>query len=112
MEKRLYRSRTNRTISGVCGGLGQYLNMDPTVVRVLWVVLSLFTTGFPGLILYIILACVIPEEPEGFQGYAQPYPPYPPYPGQSPYPQDPAPYPPPQAPPPPASEPQEPPPED
>ena len=97
MEKKLYRSRTSRTFAGVCGGLGQYLNMDPTLVRVLWVLLSLFAAGFPGLILYIVLACVIPEEPEGYQGYAQP--PYPPY--QQPYPPPPYQQPPYQPPPPP-----------
>ena len=108
MEKRLYRSRASRTFAGVCGGLGQYLNMDPTVVRVLWVLLSVFTSGFPGLILYIILACVIPEEPEGYQGYAPPpYPPYPPYQqGQPPYQQPPYPPPPYQPPPPPEQPPQ------
>jgi len=73
MEKKLYRSRANRTISGVCGGLGEFLNIDPTIVRVLWVLLSVFSAGFPGLIVYIILAAVIPDAPEGFEGFAQPY---------------------------------------
>ena len=64
MQKKLCRSRTNKTFSGVCGGLGEYLNIDPTIVRVLWVILSLFSAGFPGLIVYIVLAIVIPEAPE------------------------------------------------
>lgn len=63
MEKKLYRSRTDKTIAGVCGGLGKYINVDPTLVRVIYVLVSLFSAGFPGLIVYIILACVIPEEP-------------------------------------------------
>ena len=76
MQKKLYRSRTNKSISGVCGGLGEYLNIDPTLVRVLWVIASLFMAGFPGLILYIILACVIPEAPEQPEAWQQPYQPY------------------------------------
>jgi phage shock protein C len=59
--KRLYRSRKNRVLAGVCGGLGEYLNIDPVVVRLIWVAISL-VWGF-GVILYIIAALIIPEEP-------------------------------------------------
>ncbi|MBS7611045.1 PspC domain-containing protein [Candidatus Bathyarchaeota archaeon] len=59
--KRLYRSRKNRVLAGVCGGLGEYLNIDPVVVRLIWVAISL-VWGF-GIILYIIAALIIPEEP-------------------------------------------------
>ncbi|MEM3547344.1 MAG: PspC domain-containing protein [Candidatus Bathyarchaeia archaeon] len=59
--KRLYRSRKNRILAGVCGGLGEYLNIDPVVVRLIWVAISL-VWGF-GIILYIIAALIIPEEP-------------------------------------------------
>ena len=52
MEKKLYRSRTDKTICGVCGGLAKYLNMDVTVVRLLAVLLTLFVGG--GLIAYIV----------------------------------------------------------
>ena len=72
MQKRLYRSRTDKKFSGVCGGLGEYLNIDPTLVRVLWALISLFTVGFPGLIAYIVMACVIPEAPEQPEGWQQP----------------------------------------
>ena len=58
--KRLYRSRRDRQIAGVCGGLGEYFNVDPTLIRILWVLLTL-TIG-TGLMLYIILAIIIPEE--------------------------------------------------
>ena len=61
MEKRLYRSRNTRILAGVCGGLAEYFNVDPTLVRVGAVLLSM--AGGPGLILYIILALVIPEAP-------------------------------------------------
>jgi phage shock protein PspC (stress-responsive transcriptional regulator) len=60
--RRLTRSRTDRWISGVCGGLAVHADMDPTLVRLLAIVL-LFATGlFPGVIGYLVAACVIPEE--------------------------------------------------
>ena len=67
--KKLYRSRSKRMIAGVCGGLADYLNMDPTLVRILTVVISLFT-GIP-VVLYIVALFVVPEEPAPFppQGY-------------------------------------------
>lgn len=61
MEKKLYRSRTDKQICGVCGGLAKYLNMDVTVVRLLTVLLVLFAGG--GLLAYIIAAVIMPEEP-------------------------------------------------
>ncbi len=60
MEKRLYRSRSDRIIWGVCGGLAKYFDMDPTIVRVV-VVLSIFLGSF-GIWAYIILAIVVPLE--------------------------------------------------
>lgn len=62
MEKKLYRSRTDKKICGVCGGLAKYLGMDVTIMRLLVVLLTLFAAG--GLIAYIVCALVIPEEPE------------------------------------------------
>ena len=61
MEKKLYRSAKNKMLAGVCSGLAKYLNMDPTVIRVIWAVLSLF--AFVGVIAYIVCALIIPEEP-------------------------------------------------
>jgi phage shock protein C len=58
-EKRLMRSTTERMIAGVAGGLGEYFNMDPTLVRLIFVLLAL--AGGPGLILYLILWVVMPE---------------------------------------------------
>tara|TARA_B100001245_G_scaffold114048_1_gene83497 strand:- start:141 stop:347 length:207 start_codon:yes stop_codon:yes gene_type:complete len=60
--KRLYRSRKDRKIGGVCGGIGEYFNIDPTVVRLI-AVLLLLPGGLPGLIPYIILWVVVPENP-------------------------------------------------
>jgi len=62
--KTLYRSREQRMISGVCGGIGAYFNVDPTIIRLAWVLLSFFfSLGIGGLLAYIICAVIIPEEP-------------------------------------------------
>ena len=61
MQKRLRRSRTEKMIGGVCGGLGEYFNVDPTIIRVLWVVITLL--GGAGVIAYLILWIVMPLEP-------------------------------------------------
>lgn len=59
--KRLYRSRKDRMIAGVCGGLGEYFNVDPVLLRIAFAVLTFFSGS--GLILYLILAIVVPNEP-------------------------------------------------
>ena len=59
----LYRSRTERMIAGVCGGLAHWLGWDVTLVRVLYVVVSIFSAAFPGMLAYVILWAVMPEEP-------------------------------------------------
>ena len=64
MEKKLYRSKTDKKLAGVCGGVAKYFAMDPTIIRLIWVILSLF--AFAGVIAYIICAFVIPEEPEAY----------------------------------------------
>lgn len=65
LEKRLYRTRNERMLNGVCGGLAQYFNMDPTIIRLIVVAIT-FATG-PGMLLaYLILAVIIPEEPAGY----------------------------------------------
>lgn len=60
-EKRLTRSK-DKMIAGVCAGIADYLNTDPTIIRILYVVLSIASIGFPGLIAYLILWAIIPEE--------------------------------------------------
>lgn len=60
MNRRLYRSETDRQIAGVCGGIADYFNIDPTIVRLIFLVL--FFAGGPGLILYVALWIVMPEE--------------------------------------------------
>ena len=61
VNKRLYRSRKDRQMAGVCGGVADYLGLDPTLVRLVWVIVSI--AGGPGLLLYVIMAAVVPEEP-------------------------------------------------
>ncbi|HEU0242345.1 MAG TPA: PspC domain-containing protein [Candidatus Limnocylindrales bacterium] len=63
--RRLYRSRIDHPITGIAGGMAEYLEVDPTVVRILWVLAAIFTGGF-AILLYIVLAFVIPLNP--FQG--------------------------------------------
>jgi phage shock protein C len=60
--RRLYRSRTDRKLAGVCGGLAQYSNIDVTLLRVLFVVLALL--GGPGLVIYLLMWILVPQEPE------------------------------------------------
>lgn len=62
MDRRLYKSRDNRMITGVCGGLAEYINADPTVVRAIFAIVSILSTGFPGIVIYIILAIIMPEK--------------------------------------------------
>jgi phage shock protein C len=61
MEKKLYKSTENKVICGVLGGLGEYFGIDPTLVRVGYVFLAIFSAGFPGLLLYIIMALIVPK---------------------------------------------------
>ena len=59
--KKLYRSNTNRKLCGVCGGLAEHFDIDPTIMRLLVVILTLFGGG--GLLIYLICALVIPNNP-------------------------------------------------
>lgn len=59
--RKLYRSSKNRVIAGVCGGIGEYANIDPTVIRLAWIILTLF--GGSGIVAYLIAWAVIPINP-------------------------------------------------
>ena len=61
--RKLYRSRDDRMIAGVCGGLGQYVSIDPTVIRVIFALLVVFGVG-SGLLIYLVLMLIIPLEPD------------------------------------------------
>lgn len=61
MNKKLYRSNSNKMICGVCGGLGEYLNIDPTIIRLIW---ALIACSGCGVIVYFIAALIIPQSLE------------------------------------------------
>ena len=66
MEKKLYRSKTDKKLAGVCGGLAKFLNIDVTIVRLIWAIVVV--CGGAGLLAYLICALVIPEEPDYIEG--------------------------------------------
>jgi phage shock protein PspC (stress-responsive transcriptional regulator) len=59
----LYRSRRHKMIAGVCGGIADWLDWDPTVVRVLYVVVSIVSVAFPGILCYLLLWIIMPKAP-------------------------------------------------
>jgi phage shock protein C len=61
MEKKLYRSKKDQKLAGVCSGVAEYFNLDPTVVRLIWALFVL--CGGSGILLYIVCAFIIPEKP-------------------------------------------------
>ena len=61
MERKLYKSETNKMLAGVCGGIAEYFNIDPTLVRLGWVVFC--ALGGSGLLAYIIMAIIMPSRP-------------------------------------------------
>ncbi len=62
MEKRLKRSKRNIMIAGVCGGLAEYLDMDYSIVRILYALLSILSGGFIGLFIYFLSMLIIPQD--------------------------------------------------
>lgn len=62
MEKKLYKSGTNKMICGVCGGIGEYFGIDPTLIRVAWAILCVFAGA--GILAYFLAAIIIPNNPE------------------------------------------------
>jgi len=62
--RKLYRSRDDKMIAGVMGGLSEYLNVDSSFVRIGYAVLTLLTGIFPGLVLYLLMAVIVPIAPE------------------------------------------------
>jgi len=61
---RLYRARGDKMIAGVLGGLGDYFNIDASIIRIIYALLTLFTGIVPGLIFYVLLIIIIPAEPK------------------------------------------------
>ena len=60
--KKLYRSKSKRIIAGVCGGLGDYSGIDPNIIRLLLIVITIFGYILPGVLVYIAACLLIPEE--------------------------------------------------
>jgi phage shock protein C len=60
----LHRSRKHKMIAGVCGGIAEWLGWDPTVVRIIYVLVSILSVAFPGIIVYVILWILMPKAPE------------------------------------------------
>ena len=58
--KRLYLSKKDKMIAGVCGGLGEYFNIDPVIIRLVWVIFALISFGF-GILVYLLAWIIIPE---------------------------------------------------
>jgi len=64
MEKRLYKINRGKMVDGVCGGVAQYFGLDPTLVRLAWIIFSAMGGG--GIVAYILCAAIMPREPEEF----------------------------------------------
>lgn len=60
--RKLYRSDTNRIFAGICGGLGEYFNVDPVPIRVVWLLIVIFTGFFPGILAYVLAIFIIPRK--------------------------------------------------
>jgi len=62
MAKQLFRSQTNKMIGGICGGIGEYIDVDPTMIRLLYAFVTLITAILPCIIFYIIMLFVVPTK--------------------------------------------------
>ena len=66
MPKKLYKIEQDRVFCGVCGGIAEYLNLDHNVIRLLAILISVFTALFPMVIAYIVMACILPVKSQTF----------------------------------------------
>jgi len=62
--KRFYKSKENKVFAGIIGGIGEYFNIDPVILRIVWIVIVVFTGFMPGIIAYIIAIFVVPDKPK------------------------------------------------
>lgn len=60
--KKLYRSTSDKVLTGLCGGLGNYLGIDTVVIRLVWLLIVIFTGFFPGVVVYIVAALIVPKQ--------------------------------------------------
>ena len=61
--KKLYKSKENKVLTGTIGGVGEFFNVDPTILRIAWVIITIFSGLFPGIIIYILAALIVPNSP-------------------------------------------------
>lgn len=62
MPKKLYKIEQGRILCGVCGGIAEYLNLDPNIIRLITILIGIFTAFFPLLVAYVIMACILPDK--------------------------------------------------
>lgn len=62
MPKKLYKIEQGKILCGVCGGIAEYLNLDPNIIRLITVLIGIFSAFFPMLIAYIVMACILPDK--------------------------------------------------
>ena len=67
IHKKLFRSQTNKVFAGICGGIAEYFDIDVTLIRVLWLLVVIFSGVFPGLLAYIIMIFIIPQKTESLK---------------------------------------------
>jgi phage shock protein C len=60
--KKLYRSNTNKVFAGICGGMGEYFDVDPTIIRLFWLIIVLLSGIFPGIVAYILALFIVPKK--------------------------------------------------
>lgn len=62
--KKLYLSNTDRKVSGLCGGIGEYYDIDPSLIRLAWILVTIITGIVPGILAYIVAIMVVPRTPQ------------------------------------------------
>ncbi|HDZ54528.1 MAG TPA: PspC domain-containing protein [Candidatus Nealsonbacteria bacterium] len=62
--RKLYKSKENKILAGIIGGIGEYLNVDPVILRVVWIVIVVFTGFVPGIIVYLVAGFVVSDKPK------------------------------------------------
>ena len=67
MKKRLYRNENNAVLAGVCEGIGEYTKIDPVIIRLIWVIITVLTSIIPGILVYIVAIIIIPKKPKNMQ---------------------------------------------
>lgn len=62
--KKLYKSDKNKVFAGIIGGIGEYFDIDPVILRIIWIILVVFTGFAPGIIVYLIAIFIVPKKPK------------------------------------------------